>query len=113
MFLLIAGVIVSAVADDLVVAHPLDPVSPKYAAVLIGGPLVYLFGNALFKRVVYGRFPLSHLLGMAALAAAWPLLPRINLLAAGASTTAVLVLVTVWGAYYRRSADRASSMQHG
>ena len=111
--LLIAGVIVSAVADDLVVAHPLDPVSPKYAAVLIGGPLVYLFGNALFKRVVYGRFPLSHLLGMAALAAAWPLLPRINLLAAGASTTAVLVLVTVWGAYYRRSADRASSMQHG
>ena len=25
----------------------------------------------------------------------------------------VLVLVTVWGAYYRRSADRASSMQHG
>ena len=33
-------------------------------------------GNALFKRVVYGRFPLSHLLGMATLAAAWPLRGR-------------------------------------
>lgn len=100
--LLIAGVIVCAVADDLVVAHPLDPVKAKYAAVLAGGPLVYLLGNALFKRVVYRRFPLSHAIGIAALLALWPLLPRVNLLVAGTLTTTVLVLVTVWAAYYRR-----------
>ena len=100
--LLIAGVIVCAVADDLVVAHPLDPVKAKYAAVLVGGPLVYLLGNALFKRVVYGRFPLSHVIGMGALLALWPLLPFVNLLTAGALTTAVMVVVTVWAAYYRR-----------
>lgn len=100
--LLIAGVIVCAVADDLVVAHPLDPVKATYAAVLVGGPLVYLLGNALFKRVVYGRFPLSHVIGIGVLLALLPLLPKVNLLAAGAMTTAVMVLVTVWAAYYRR-----------
>ena len=100
--LLIAGVIVCAVADDLVVAHPLEAVKGKYAAVLVGGPLIYLFGNALFKRVVYGGFPRSHLLGMGALLLLWPLLPSLNLLAAGCLTTAVLVLVTVWAAYSRR-----------
>lgn len=100
--LLIAGVIVCAVADDLVVAHPLDPVKAKYAAALVGGPLVYLLGNALFKRVVYGRFPLSHVIGMGALLALWPLLPSVSLLTAGALTTAVMVAVTIWAAYYRR-----------
>ncbi|MBD9481250.1 low temperature requirement protein A [Pseudoxanthomonas sp. PXM02] len=100
--LLIAGVIVCAVADDLVVAHPLESVKAKYAAVLVGGPLVYLLGNALFKRVVYGRFPLSHTIGIGVLLAMWPVLPRVNLLVAGALTTTVMVLVTVWAAYYRR-----------
>lgn len=100
--LLIAGVIVCAVADDLVVAHPLDPVKGTYAAVLVSGPMIYLLGNALFKRVVYGRLPLSHVIGIAALLALWPWLPRVNLLTAGTLTTAVMVLVTVWAAYYRR-----------
>lgn len=106
--LLIAGVIVCAVADDLVVAHPLDPVKAKYAAVLVGGPLVYLLGNALFKRVVYRRFPLSHAIGIGALLVLWPLLPRVDLLTAGALTTAVMVLVTVWAAYYRRRDTRVA-----
>ena len=105
---LIAGVIVCAVADELVVAHPLDPVKAKYAAVLVAGPLVYLLGNAWFKRVVYGRFPLSHALGMGALLALWPLLPRVNLLMAGALTTAVMVLVTVWAAFRRRQGSAAT-----
>ncbi len=100
--MLIGGVIVCAVADDLVVAHPLDPVKLKYAAVLAGGPLVYLLGNALFKRVVYGRFPRSHGIGMLALLALWPLLPGLSLLAAGTLTTVVIVLVTAWEALARR-----------
>ena len=100
--ILIAGVIVSAVADDLVVAHPADPVKLKYAVVLIGGPLVYLLGNALFKRVVYGNFPRSHAIGMAALLLLAPLMSGLNFLTAGALTTAVMVLVTVWEAYTRR-----------
>ena len=102
--LLIAGIIASAVADDLVVAHPLDPVKMKYALVLAGGPFLYLLGNALFKRVVYGRFPLSHGIGMVALVLMLPLMSKMSLLLAGISTTAVMILVTLWAAWFRRNA---------
>lgn len=100
--LLVAGVIVSAVADELVVAHPHDAIPLKYALVLSGGPFLYLLGNALFKRIVYGRFPLSHGIGMAVLLLLLPLMPRLQLLHAGALTTAVMVLVTLWAAWVRR-----------
>lgn len=108
---LIAGVIVCAVADDLVVAHPADAVKFKYALVLAGGPLVYLLGNALFKRVVYGRFPRSHAIGMLLLLALLPLMPHLSLLAAGTLTTAVMVAVTAWESVYARrlAAGRAGA----
>lgn len=110
--ILIAGVIVCAVADDLVVAHPADPVKLKYAAVLIAGPLIYLLGNALFKRIVYGRFPRSHAIGIVALLLLAPLMPVLNLLVAGTLTTAVMVLVTVWEAYARPQAVGDGVVQH-
>ena len=106
--LLVAGVIVSAVADDLVVAHPHDAIPWKYALVLAGGPFLYLLGNALFKRVVYGRFPLSHGIGMAALLLLLPAMPYLHLLLAGALTTAVMVLVTLWEAWARRQSPGAA-----
>ena len=110
--ILIAGVIVNAVANDLVVAHPADPVKLKYAVVLIGGPLVYLLGNALFKRVVYGHFPRSHAIGMAVLLLLAPWMPGLNLLAAGALTTAVMLAVTVWKSYARRRPGAAVVASH-
>lgn len=100
--LLVAGVIVCAVADDLVVTHPNDTPTTAQAAVLVMGPLIYLWGNGLFKRTVYGRYPLSHVLGIGALLALWPLVPMLDLLAAGALTTTVMVLVTLWTSWRRR-----------
>ena len=38
--------------------------SGKYLGALLGGPAIYLFGNALFKRVVYGFTPQSHIGGL-------------------------------------------------
>jgi low temperature requirement protein LtrA len=65
--------------------------------VLLGGPMLYLLGNALFKKTVNGtNLPLSHLIGLALLAALaltlghWPIAPL------GMATTAVLVLVAIW-----------------
>ena len=101
---LVAGVIVNAVADDLVVAHATHAVEPKYALVLVAGPWLYLLGNGLFKRVVYGRFPLSHLFGMGVLLAMWPLLGSLNLLLAGSATTLAMVAVTLWAALAHRRA---------
>lgn len=101
--LLVAGIIACAVADDLIVAHPHDVTQGKYAAVLIGGPLLYLLGNALYKRVVYGTFPLSHWAGMGALLLLVPFATRMNLLAVGTLTTGVLVAVAIWAARFRRN----------
>lgn len=97
--LIIAGVIVSAVADELVLVHP-GHASTAGIAAIMGGPLLYLLGNALFKWVTSERVlpPLSHLIGLALLLGLWPLaLSQIfSALVLGALTTAVLLLVAAW-----------------
>lgn len=97
--LIIAGVIVSAVADELVLAHP-GHASTAGIAAIIGGPLLYLLGNALFKWVTSERIlpPLSHLIGLALLLGLWPLAQSqvFSALVLGALTTAVLLLVAAW-----------------
>lgn len=97
--LIIAGVIVSAVADELVLVHP-GHASTAGIAAIIGGPLLYLLGNALFKWVTSERIlpPLSHLIGLALLLGLWPLAQSqvFSALALGTLTTAVLLLVAAW-----------------
>lgn len=97
--LIIAGVIVSAVADELVLVHP-GHASTAGIAAIVGGPLLYLLGNALFKWVTSERVlpPLSHLIGLALLLGLWPLaLSQVfSALVLGALTTAVLLLVAAW-----------------
>lgn len=100
--ILIAGIIASAVADDLVIAHGSHHMEPKYLAVLLGGPAIYLLGNALFKRVVHGNFPLSHLAGLVLLALLIPVAGHLSITLAGTCTTAVVILVAVWESVSRR-----------
>ena len=63
-------------------------------------------------RIVYGRFPRSHAIGIVALLLLAPLMPVLNLLVAGTLTTAVMVLVTVWEAYARPQAVGDGVVQH-
>ncbi len=91
--LLIAGIIATAVGNDLVMDAPEEGVSLPHAAMLVAGPLIYLLGSALYKRAVYGRVPRSHLLGALLLVAMGPLLPLTHLLAAGWLTSVVVLLV--------------------
>jgi len=95
--LIVAGIIVCAVADELTLHDPQQRSDMINGAVLLGGPMLYLLGNALFKKTVNGtNLPLSHLIGLALLAALaltlghWPIAPL------GMATTAVLVLVAIW-----------------
>lgn len=57
---LLAGIVVSAVGDELALAHPDGHVDVKSAMVLLSGPALYLFGDLLFRRVTTQRFPRSH-----------------------------------------------------
>ena len=65
---------------------------------LVGGPLIYLLGNAAYKKVVYGWFPPSHLFGVAALVALFPAAFMTDRLMVGGLTSLVMIVVAVWHA---------------
>jgi len=93
---IVAGIVVEAVGDDLVLAHPTRAATPPQLAILLAGPAIYLVGNIMFKAPIAGRTPLSHLVGLVLLAALATVAGRMDLLELGAATTAVLVVVAVW-----------------
>ncbi len=102
--IIIGGIIVAAVANDLVIAHPDARIAADTAAVLMGGPALYLFGNGLHKTVVHGRFPLSHLTGLAACAVLWSLAWHTDRLMVAGLATAVLAAVAAWESRARSEA---------
>lgn len=99
---LIAGVIVSAVANELVILHPDGRIATPAAAALIGGPALYLLGNGIYKTVVYARFPLSHVAGLVLLTALAPVSYVTDNLMVGGLTTLIMMLVAVWESVSRR-----------
>jgi low temperature requirement protein LtrA len=93
---IVAGIIVAAVADELTLAHPGGHTGIATAAVILGGPALYLAGNAAFKRLTAPYVPLSHSVGLGLLAALILAVPAASPLALSAATTAVLILVGAW-----------------
>lgn len=99
---LIGGVIATAVGNDLVMAHPHDGAKLAYALVLSAGPMIYLLGSAIYKQVVYGCVPASHIVGAVVLAGLVPLALRGDLLTAGWLTSLVMLAVAFWEGRIRR-----------
>jgi low temperature requirement protein LtrA len=93
---IVAGIIVAAVADDLVLAHPTGHSGAATIAVILGGPALYLAGNLLFKRATAERLPLSHLGGLVLLALLVPPATAASPLVLAAAATLVLVVVAAW-----------------
>jgi low temperature requirement protein LtrA len=93
---IVAGVIVAAVADELVLAHPEGHAETAGKAAILGGPALYVLGNALSKGTITRRLPLSHLAGLMLLALLAPFASAWSPLFLSASTSAILVIVAVW-----------------
>jgi low temperature requirement protein LtrA len=51
---LVAGVILSAVGDEFVIAHPTDELPSDELAVVVGGPMLYLAGHVLIRLRMAG-----------------------------------------------------------
>lgn len=94
--LVVAGIIVTAVGDELSLSHPLEPMTFATAAVLIGGPLLFLIGAQVFKLAAFGTWSPSRLGGVAALAVLGLVAPWLTPLGLTAASTAVLVGVGAW-----------------
>jgi low temperature requirement protein LtrA len=97
--LIVAGIILSAVGDELVLAHPTHT-SDFGAVVLVCGPVIYIVGTALFKWVTNDRRapPLSHVAGIALLIALSPAVIRhsVTPLAATILTMLILIVTATW-----------------
>jgi low temperature requirement protein LtrA len=107
--ILVAGIIVCAVADELVIGEGSHHAELKYLGPLLGGPAIYLFGNALFKRVVRGFLPQSHLFGLAGLAVLGVFASHLTVLVVGTLTTVVMIAVAALEAVVRRRAWAAQA----
>jgi low temperature requirement protein LtrA len=102
---IIAGIVVSAVSDELILAHPGGHTDFKTAATTIGGAAIFLIGNILFKRIMTGRPTLSHWGGLILLAILVPFAQWLPPLAFGACTSGILILVAMWETWsYSRGA---------
>ncbi|MFO1254263.1 MAG: low temperature requirement protein A [Sphingomonadaceae bacterium] len=66
---IVAGIVVLAVADELVLAHPSEPLHTELLAIVLVGTTLFLGGLAGFKRISSGNswFPASHAYGLYAL----------------------------------------------
>ena len=92
---MIAGIIVAAAADEELIAHPLDPATAETAALILGGPALYLAGNALFKWSLWEHVPWSRIAAIGALAALIPVAVVSSALALSVCATAVVVALAV------------------
>jgi low temperature requirement protein LtrA len=102
--LVIAGVIVVAVSDELVLAHPGGHVSTAAALTLLGGPILFLWGTAVASWAIWRKVAWTRLVGCAVLAAAWSALSWTTPVALSIVSTAVLMAVGIWETWRLRGA---------
>lgn len=104
--ILIAGVVATAVGNDLALAHPYAQPATAQIAGLLAGPAIYLLGSAIYKKIVYGAIPQSHMVGVLMLLALIPVAFATNMLLIGWLTTVILLVVNFWEIYLLRGRQR-------
>ena len=110
---LVAGIIVGAVADEFVLAHPVGHAHAGTALAVLGSAMLYLLGNLLFKWAIFGRPRPAHAVGLVVLAGAWLLAGDLPALVVSALATGVLCGTAAWE-WYARSCETPEPAQiHG
>jgi low temperature requirement protein LtrA len=102
---LIAGIIVSAVGDELVIAHPSEPLEDAEIVAVVAGPAIYLFAHALFRLRLTGTISWRRLAGAAGCVVAGVLFGGADALVL--AVIVLLVLVAVIGAESLAAVRRA------
>lgn len=93
---IVAGIILTAVADELVLKHPGGHSDAKTVVSAIGGALVFLVGTILFKHAIRGFLQLSHGVGIVMLCVLAWFAHDLSPLLLSILTTAILIVVAVW-----------------
>ena len=100
---IVAGIVLSAVADELVLQHPNGAPDLRTISTAIGGPMLFLVGTILFKHSIRGFLQLSHGVGIVVLAILAWFARDLSPLMLSALTTVVMIIVAVWESLSLRS----------
>ncbi|MET4684567.1 low temperature requirement protein A [Brevundimonas faecalis] len=100
--IVVAGIVVTAVGDELALVHPLGHTAPATAAVLIGGPMLFLLGTSLSILAVWGKVAWPRVAGMAGLVVAACASPYLAPVVLTLLSTSILVLTATWESLARR-----------
>jgi low temperature requirement protein LtrA len=100
---IVAGIILSAVADDVVLLHPSGHADVRAVVSSVGGPMLFLIGTILFKHAVRGWFQPSHGAGIVALGVLGWFGEGMSPLVLSLATTLLMVIVAVWESLSLRS----------
>ncbi|WP_088960229.1 low temperature requirement protein A [Micromonospora purpureochromogenes] len=92
---MVAGIVVTAVGVELVIAHPLGHPQPAWVAVILGEPALFLAGRAGFEYTVFSRVSRNRPIGVLVLAALAPAMLFVPPLLAALAATAVLAGIAV------------------
>jgi low temperature requirement protein LtrA len=106
---MVAGIIVAAVGDELVIAHPGEYVGAATVAAVLGGPALFLAGHALFKWAVFEVVSVPRLAALLALAALAPLSLVVSPVVLSAAGSLVVAGVAAWDVRVHRQLARLSS----
>ena len=90
---IVAGVLVSAVGDELMIAHPMEVLPGSEVAAVVAGPAIYLLAHALFRLRMAGSVSWRRLSGALACLAVGLIGTFVPALVVGALLIAVLVAV--------------------
>ncbi|KAF9933984.1 hypothetical protein FBU30_003702 [Linnemannia zychae] len=118
--LMVIGIIWCAVADRISMAapylvpnhdqaghgegeHEVSGGGMMKVAIMIGGPALFVFGHALFRRAFCSRLPWAHWATIIALICATPIGIYCPLWATALTTTSILMLLAFYESYFRCS----------
>jgi low temperature requirement protein LtrA len=93
---IVAGIIAVAVGDDLLIGHPGGALHGVGLAMVLGGPVLYLVGESLFRLRVTGAANAKRLAVAAVLVVLAPLGSQVSALALSAAVAALLSALAVW-----------------
>src|SRR5262249_24012930 len=105
---IVAGIIVAAVAGELVLKHPHGHSDLKTVLSAIGGPLLFLIGTLLVKPTIRGYLQLSHGAGIIALVILAWFAGELSPLVLSIVTTAIMVIAAVWESVSLKSESAVS-----
>ena len=94
---IVAGIIALAVGNDLLIAGPNDAADGVGLAVVLGGPVLFLVGESLFRMRVIGNPANAKRLAVAALLLLFtPVGARVSALALSSIVVALLIGLALW-----------------